>query len=118
MVAADRLGPSCLARGAIWRSGLTMRYQARGDQGWRAADREAFAVRTQELSGRIRMHLDAHGTLSGSCIDNEGLRLFHKVKDFDCSSLIEGCTMLLSIAESNKPKAQQPGSSSSPAPVS
>ena len=34
----------------------------------------------------------------------EALRLFHKINDFDCTTLIEGCDMLLGIAQANKPK--------------
>jgi tetratricopeptide (TPR) repeat protein len=49
----------------------------------------------------------------------EALRLFNLVDDFDCSSLIEGCQMLLGIAQSNqRPKAAAAaaGSSSSAPP--
>ena len=36
----------------------------------------------------------------------EALRLFELVRDFDCASLVEGCKMLLGIAQTNKrPKA-------------
>ncbi|KAL1495988.1 hypothetical protein AB1Y20_014625 [Prymnesium parvum] len=43
---------------------------------------------------------------------NEALRLFALVPNFDCSGLIEGCKVLLSIAQSNqqsRPKLVRPG---------
>ena len=50
--------------------------------------------------GEIAMLAQDYST--GEQLLNEGLRLFKKVNDFDCTSLIEGCEMLLGIAESNK----------------
>ena len=59
---------------------------------------------------------------TGEGLLNDALRCFKKVQDFDCTSLIEGCEMLLQIAESNKPKgrgggpqaAGRPGPSTAP----
>jgi len=51
------------------------------------------------------MYMLAQDYAGGEALCNEALRCFHKVRDFDCSGLIEGCDMLLSIAKSNKPKA-------------
>mmetsp|Transcript_14143 Transcript_14143/g.23533 ORF Transcript_14143/g.23533 Transcript_14143/m.23533 type:complete len:512 (+) Transcript_14143:124-1659(+) len=42
--------------------------------------------------------------MQGEELLHEALRLFDKVPNFDCRSLIEGCNMLLSIAESNNPQ--------------
>jgi len=40
----------------------------------------------------------------GETLLHEALRLFENVPNFDCGSLIEGCNMLLSIAETNNPQ--------------
>jgi hypothetical protein len=58
------------------------------------------------------IHLLAQDYVGGEAVLHEAMRCFKLVKDFDCTSLIEGCQMLLGIAEANKPKqagAQPPG---------
>ena len=50
------------------------------------------------------LYMLAQDYTGGEHLCNEALRCFHKVHDFDCSGLIEGCEMLLNIAKSNKPK--------------
>ncbi|KOO27827.1 tetratricopeptide tpr_1 repeat-containing protein [Chrysochromulina tobinii] len=50
------------------------------------------------------LYMLAQDYTGGEHLCNEALRCFHKVRDFDCSGLIEGCEMLLNIAKSNKPK--------------
>jgi len=51
------------------------------------------------------IHMLAQDYSGGEEVLREAMRCFRLVKDFDCASLIEGCEMLLGIAESNKPKA-------------
>ena len=50
------------------------------------------------------LYMLAQDYAGGEDLCHEALRCFRKVSDFDCSSLIEGCETLLSIAQANKPK--------------
>ena len=65
------------------------------------------------------LYMLAQDYAGGEDLCNEALRCFHQIRDFDCSSLIEGCDMLLSIAQSNKakqtPNATAAGASNSAA---
>jgi len=47
------------------------------------------------------MYMLAQDYVQGEKLMLEALKLLHDLKSFDCQSLIEGCEMLLSIAESN-----------------
>jgi len=51
------------------------------------------------------IYMLAQDYTAGKTLINDALRCFHKIQDFDCSSLIEGCTMLLGVADANMPKA-------------
>ena len=59
------------------------------------------------------IHLLAQDYAGGEDVLHEAVRCFKRVKDFDCQSLIEGCEMLLNIAQSNMQKSA--AASTSPA---
>lgn len=64
------------------------------------------------------MFMLAQDYVGGEVLINEALRCFRKIKDFDCTGLIEGCDMLLGIAHSNVPKQKPATSGKSAAPAS
>ena len=59
------------------------------------------------------IHLLAQDYAGGEAVLREAMRCFGKVHDFDCASLIEGCEMLINIAQSNAPR--QPAASAAAA---
>ena len=61
------------------------------------------------------IHLLAQDYPGGEAVLREAMRCFGKVQDFDCASLIEGCEMLINIAQSNAPKPPAAAASSSAA---
>ena len=59
------------------------------------------------------VHLLAQDYAGGEEVLNDAVRMFKKVKDFDCKQLVEGCEALLNIAQSNKQKQSGAAASSS-----